>query len=379
MNGFADRLSATAFVFRGYNVTNLGRSAELLAHPKFGPVIEPYLKEAGETCAEVTGQPVDLAARIRRREEADLDHYAEAVALVMAMEIAQIRLLRDFYGVDYSQARMAFGYSLGEIAALVAGGVMEMRHALRVPLSVAKDCAELARDTTLGVLFSRGPALDAEAVERLCLRINQAGQGVIGISAYLSPNSLLLSGQGKTMDRFADLMSEWLPQRLYLRKNDYHWPPLHTPIMWQRAIPNRSAVMMHTVPGAMQPPVPPVLSMVTGKMSYTDLNCRDMMARWIDHPQRLWDVVYETLAQGIELIVHVGPEPNLVPATFNRLAENVKSQLATRSWAGIGLRAISRAVRRPWLAKLLPQRSALLRAPLVEQVVLEDWLLSQDV
>ncbi len=237
MNGFADRLSATAFVFRGYNVTNLGRSAELLAHPKFGPVIEPYLKEAGEACADVTGQPVDLAARIRRREEADLDHYAEAVALVMAMEMAQIRLLRDFFGVDYSQARMAFGYSLGEIAALVAGGVMDMRHALRVPLSVAKDCAELARDTTLGVLFSRGPALDAEAVERLCLRINQAGQGVIGISAYLSPNSLLLSGQGQTMDRFADLMSEWLPQRLYLRKNDYRWPPLHTPIMWQRRFP----------------------------------------------------------------------------------------------------------------------------------------------
>ncbi len=174
-------------------------------------------------------------------------------------------------------------------------------------------------------------------------------------------------------------MREALQERVYLRKNDYRWPPLHTPIMWQRAIPNRSAVMMHTVPGAMRPPVPPVVSMVTGKMSYTDLNCRDLMARWIDHPQRLWDAVYETLAQGIEVIVHVGPEPNLVPATFNRLAENVKSQLATRSWAGIGLRAISRAVRRPWLVKLLPQRSALLRAPLVEQVVLEDWLLGQNV
>ena len=101
------------------------------------------------------------------------------------------------------------------------------------------------------------------------------------------------------------------------------------------------------------------------------------MEQWIDHPQRLWDAVYETLAQGIEVIIHVGPTPNLVPATYTRLAENVKSQLATRSWTGMGLRAVSRAVRRPWLAKLLPQRSALLRAPLVEQVVLEDWLLSQ--
>jgi [acyl-carrier-protein] S-malonyltransferase len=293
------------------------------------------------------------------------------------MEMAQLRLLKDFFGVEYSQARLAYGYSLGEIAALVAGGVMEMRHALRVPLSVAKDCAELARDSTLGVLFSRGPALDADAVQRLCLRINQAGQGVIGISAYLSPNSLLLNGQGNTIDHFQDLMSEWLPQRLHLRKNDYHWPPLHTPIVWQRAIPNRCAVMMHTLPGALQTPIPQVLSLVTGKTSYNDRNCRDLLVQWIDHPQRLWDAVYETLAPGIEVVIHVGPAPNLVPATFTRLAENVKSQLATRSWAGMGLRAVSQAVRRPWLAKLLPQRSALLRAPLIEQIVLEDWLLSQ--
>jgi len=31
----------------------------------------------------------------------------------------------------------------------------------------------------------------------------------------------------------------------------------------------------------------------------------------------------------------------------------------------------------PWLKRLLPDRAALLRAPLVEQIVLEDWLLSQ--
>jgi [acyl-carrier-protein] S-malonyltransferase len=377
MNGLKERLSSTAFVFRGYNVTNLGRSGELLAHPLYGPVIEPFLKEASDVCAEATGGPVDLAARIRRSEETDLDSYAEAISLIVAMEMAQLRLLKDFFGVEYSQARLGYGYSLGELAALVASGVMEMRHALRVPLSVAKDCAELARDSTLGVLFSRGPALDTDAVQRLCLRINHAGQGVIGISAYLSPNSLLLNGQGSTIDHFQDLMSEWLPQRLHLRKNDYHWPPLHTPIVWQRAIPNRCAVMMHTLPGALQAPLPPVLSLVTGKTSYNDRNCRELMAQWIDHPQRLWDAVYETLAQGIEVIIHVGPTPNLVPATYTRLAENVKSQLATRSWTGMGLRAVSRAVRRPWLAKLLPQRSALLRAPLVEQVVLEDWLLSQ--
>ncbi len=71
---------------------------------------------------------------------------------------------------------------------------------------------------------------------------------------------------------------------------------------------------------------------------------------------------------GIETIVHVGPEPNLVPATFKRLADNVATQMASRSWEGMGLRAVGQAVRRPWLAKILPVRSSLLRAPFVQQV-----------
>ena len=370
------RLASTAFFFRGYNTTNLGRSQELLAHPAYGPVVEPFLKEAGQICADVIGRPVDLVGRVRRREETDLNSYADAVSLIVAMELAQIQLLREFFGIDYTQARMGFGYSLGELAALVAGGVMDMRDALRVPLTVSADCVELAAGTTLGVLFSRGPALDGRAVERLCLRINQAGHGVIGISAYLSPNSLLLHGQGNTVDRFVELMPEWLPQRLHLRKNEHLWPPLHTPIVRQRNIPNRAAVLMHTIAGGMKSPVPPILSLVTGKLSYDDVNCRELMAQWIDHPQRLWDAVYETLAQGIEIVVHVGPEPNLGPATFTRLSDNVRSLTSDRSIAGLRMRAISQAVRRPWLARLLPHRSALLRAPLIEQIVLEDWLLA---
>jgi hypothetical protein len=61
------------------------------------------------------------------------------------------------------------------------------------------------------------------------------------------------------------------------------------------------------------------------------------------------------------------------------LADNVRGQLNGRTIGGFGLRAMSRAVRRPWLSRLLPSRSALLRAPLIEQINLEDWLLAQKV
>ncbi len=374
-----EHVANSAFVFRGYNVTNLGRTRELLEHRDYGPIVEHYLLEGARIYHESIGGTIDLVARVRSNQEMTLEEYAEAVALIVAMEQAHLKLLEEFFHVQYQKVRLAFGYSLGEVSALVASGVMDMAAALRIPLAMAADCVDLAHDVTLGVLFSRGPALDAEAVQRLCLRVNQTGEGVIGISSYLSPNSLLLMGQGKTIDHFADLMPEWIPQKLYLRKNDSRWPPMHTPIVWQHNVPNRSAVMMQTLPGGFTAPVPPVLSLVTGKQSYNDVNAREILTQWIDHPQRLWDAVSETLAMGIETVVHVGPEPNLVLATFKRLAANVATQMANRSWEGMGLRAVGRAVRRPWLAKLLPTRSSLLRAPFVQQIVLEDWLLEQKI
>ncbi len=178
------------------------------------------------------------------------------------------------------------------------------------PVAVA-----LSTGVTLGVLFSRGPLLDLDLVDRLCLEINLAGEGVIGMSSILSPNTVLLLGQRDTMDRFADRMHERFPARVYLRKNKEQWPPMHTSIVWQRNIPNRVGVMMHTLPGQFKKPVPPtVLAGDPASLSYQRLTTPARFSiRWIDQPQRLWDAVYETLASGVQTVIHVGPDPNLIP------------------------------------------------------------------
>ncbi|MGD9721191.1 MAG: hypothetical protein AB7O59_03940 [Pirellulales bacterium] len=376
-NQLMDRLGVTAYAFRGYNVTNLGRSTELLAHPVYGPVVEGYLKTAGTICADTMRRKVDLVARVRRNEETTLETYHEAIALIVAIELAQIRVLEEFFDVRMDRAKMIYGYSLGELTAVCAAGVFDMEAALRVPLEVAADCVALAHDVTMGVLFSRGPLLDFEEVKRLCVTISAQGQGTIGISSFLAPNTVLLLGQNGTIDEFSRRMHDVFPARVYLRKNDHKWPPVHTPLMWQRNIPNRVGVMMQTLPGGFVRPNPPVLSLVTGKLSYNDYNSREILLQWIDQPQRLWDAVYETLAQRIETVIHVGPDPNLIPATFHRLRDNVQAQLTGNSLNKLGLRAMARAARRPWLTALLPSRTALLRAPTVRHIILEDWLLDQ--
>jgi [acyl-carrier-protein] S-malonyltransferase len=373
------KIGNAALAFRGYNVKNLGRSREILLHDAYGPIVRGYLKEAGAVCADLIGKRVDLVKRVRLNRETQLRTYPEAVALIVAMELAQIKLLKEFHGVNSHDAKFAFGYSLGEITAVAHGGMLEMANVLQVPLAMAQDSIELAKDVTMGVLFSRGPALVEDEVARLCLRISAENRGVIAMSAVLSPNTFLLLGQGDTIDRFKNSMHDLLDKRVHLRVNPHHWPPLHCPITWQRSIPNRAALMLQTLPGGFVTPIPPVLSLVTGKTFYTDLNARDLLYRWVDHPQRLWDVIDHTLSSGIDTVLHVGPEPNLIPATFNRLSENVRQQVSGRSLGSISLRAVSGIVARPWLSSLMPSRTSLLRAPMIRHIALESWLLEQPV
>jgi len=368
-------IATTALAFRGYNITNLGRTAELLAHEAYRSILTEELERFSAICSDYTDDPTDLMSHISSGVEPGLARYAESVALVVAVEVAQMRMLSEVHEVNMSHAKLAFGYSLGELVAISFGGVFPVDEMVRVPLALAADSVELAREITMGVLFSRGPKIEESDVERLCLQITSEGKGTLGISAVLSPNTYLLIGQRQTTSRFKAIMHDLLPHRAHLRINTNRWPPLHTPIVRQRNITDRAAVMLETLPGGFSPSSPPVLSLVTGKMSYDDHSARDILRNWVDHPQRLWDAVDETLSQGVETIVHIGPEPNVIPSTFRRLSENVRQQTDGSSLGSLGMRAVSGMARRPWLAALLPSRANLLLAPQVHHVILEEWLL----
>jgi len=368
-------ITETAFAFRGYNLTNLGRTDELLAHDAYRGIMADELKRFGNLASDLLGRRINLKQRVDLQTESGLENYAESLALIMAVEIAQMRILTELHGVEFTRAKLALGYSLGELVTICCCGMFAAEEMAQVPLSMADDCAELAKDVSMGILFSRGPVIDEIDVQRLCIHITSEGRGTVGISAVLSPNTYLLIGQQDTVKRFKQMMHDLLPHRAHLRVKSGRWPPVHTPIVRQVHLPDRTAVMLETMAGGSIPPCPPVLSLVTGEQSYDDHRGRTVLRDWCDHPQRLWDCVYETLAAGVETIVHVGPAPNVIPATFRRLSANVQEQTSGSSLGSLGMRAAAGLARRPWLSAILPERAALLRAPMVRHVILEDWLL----
>ncbi|MGI9455851.1 MAG: hypothetical protein ACR2NU_04775 [Aeoliella sp.] len=369
------QISRAAFAFRGYNLTNLGRTPELWEVDAYRPTLQNWLDLGSSVCESMHGGKTDLAARVVGHLEADLEHYAEAVALVMSIELAQIELLRELHGVNYSESKLAFGYSLGELTAVAANEITSPDEAMQVPVGLAHDCAALARDVTLGILFSRTEAIDEAAVGGLCEEITSECNGVIGVSAMLSPNSFLVLGQGDTLSRFKIRMADVFPKSAHLKRDSHHWPPLHTPIVRQRHVPDRASVMMEKMSATPGLPKPTLFSLATGAPDYGVQPVREILRRWIDHPQRLWDAVVHTLSEDVSVMIHVGPAPNVIPATFHRLSDNVGQQLEQLSLKSLGKRAISGLAGRRWLANLLPTSASLLRAPTVEHVILEDWLL----
>lgn len=371
------RMGSAAFAYRGYNVTNLGKSPELLAHKIYGPIVRKALQEASEVCADILKRPVNLIERVEQRLPSSLDTFADDAGMIVAIEIAQIRVLEEIFEVPVRQARVAMGYSLGELPALDLAGVFKINDLSPILLELSNDCAELARNVSMGVLFTRGQSIELADVRRLCLRISAEDKGLIAPSTQLAPNAVLLLGEHDTIDRFQAAMIDFFPERMILRRNQHKWPPLHTPILWQRNISNRTALRLARLPGGFQAPAPTVISCVTGKADYNDYNARDILTQWVDHPQLLWDALYETMNSGVDLIVHVGPEPNMIPDTLNRIATNVKSQVGANFFARVGRRVMTSMARRAWLTPLLSSKAAILRAPFIEHVILEDWLLAQ--
>src|SRR3954451_25473591 len=109
-----------------------------------------YLARGGEICAEIIRRPVDLVAAVSERREFGLDRYAEAIALIVAADLAQVELLEEFHGVRFPEAKLAYGYSLGELSAVACGGVLQMAEVLSVPVAMAEDAAALANNTVMG-------------------------------------------------------------------------------------------------------------------------------------------------------------------------------------------------------------------------------------
>src|SRR6204780_4479931 len=104
-NGLKKRVGNTAFTFRGYNITNLGRTLELLAHPDYGPVVRRHLDDASRICTRITGRKVNLLGRVHRKAKTTLSSYGQDICLIVAVELAQLQILKEMFDISVADAK----------------------------------------------------------------------------------------------------------------------------------------------------------------------------------------------------------------------------------------------------------------------------------
>ena len=211
---------------------------------------------------------MDLVDHVCRGGESGIDDLARDNAAIVAMELAQLLILEELFDIPVRSARLSFGFSTGELAALVFGGVFTLEQLFGFLVPMAMDCATLSDDTRLAVLSTRRSDLRPREVERACRDVRSEGRGLIGPTAYLSPRAALVVGQGRTLDRLAEILAEYLPADARLRPKQDRWTPLHSPLVWQQNLPNRTAVLLHRIEGRLNAPSPPIVSCVDGQVGY---------------------------------------------------------------------------------------------------------------
>jgi [acyl-carrier-protein] S-malonyltransferase len=210
---------------------------------------------------------------------------------ILACDVAAFRVL-EALGVGFVGAA---GHSLGEFAALVAAGVLELTDALRIVAirGRAMQAAGEARPGTMTALLGVGSS-DAAA---LC---DQArGDDVLLVANENSPRQVVISGSVAAIERAEALAAERKLRAVRLNVAG----AFHSPLMEPAVEPLSAAISE----AAFAPARFPIASNVTGTLVTDPAELRALAQRQVVSPVR-WEASVGALRElGADTFVEAGP------------------------------------------------------------------------
>jgi [acyl-carrier-protein] S-malonyltransferase len=213
-----------------------------------------------------------------------------------AMLAADVALYRAWIARGGAQPSVAAGHSLGEIAALVAAGVLDFADAVRLVRLRAEAMQRAVPEGQGGMAAILG--MDDDAVRALCA---DAGQGeVLEAVNYNAPGQVVIAGAKAAVERAAVLAKERGAKRALPLPVSV---PSHCALMQPAAAELRAAL----ADIALKPAAFPVLHNAD-VAAYTDADqVRDALARQLHSPVRWVETVRAIAASGTTHMVECGP------------------------------------------------------------------------
>lgn len=270
---------AVAIVFPGQGSQYPGMADAWTQHPASRAVLDEVSEAMGR----------DLAASCH--DEALLATTEFVQPALFACDVAAARVL-EAEGV---RTAAAAGHSLGEYAALVAAGALDLIPAMHAVIErgAAMQMASEQRPGTMTALL--GPTTE-EAAE-LC---EIAGRGdVLAVANENAAKQTVLSGSVEAIERVEELARSRGAKAIRLNVAG----AFHSPLMQPALARVREAVAALDI----REPAFPVVPNVSGRPTTEPSAIRDQLARHVVSPVRWSRSVEAMAATGVDAFVEVGP------------------------------------------------------------------------
>lgn len=249
-----------------------------------------------------------------------------AQPVVFAHSIGVYTVLKEELGLE---ARAIAGHSLGEYAALTAGGVLTLENAFTILLHRATAMAEAVRRSPGNMYAVIG--LPADAVERVCEEV----QGYVLPVNYNAPTQTVIAGE---TDAAADAAARFAQLSVRCQK-------LATEGAFHTGLMTPAAEMLHNaiadIPFCEVPSIP-FYSNVTGERMESIPSLADYLARHMVSPVRFTDQLTAISMAGCGSFVEAGPGKvlsGLVKRTLKDMlianVEDLKSLQRTKESFGL--------------------------------------------
>jgi [acyl-carrier-protein] S-malonyltransferase len=313
-------MKKTALIFPGQGSQYIGMGQE-------------FIKQSGEASAlmdlaeTISGFPIRSLCFEGPLEELTRVLYLQpALTAVNLICWQQLRTLLP----DFKPAFLA-GHSLGEYSALYAAGVLTLVDTLSL---VTKRGEFMEREG------SRHPGgmcavvgLSIEAVEELLAAFT--GPGIVVVANHNTATQIVLSGDKAGLDavgeQCAALGAKVIPLQVSVAN--------HSPLV-AGAVADFAAFMQDIV---FQPPKIPVLFNVTGDYEQKPAAIQAIMAQQIASRVRWLTIVEQMLAQGVELIVELGPK-NILTGMFRKIVPKQSGITCLQADTPEGLRKVAETI-----------------------------------
>jgi len=259
---------------------------------QFVGMADPWLEhEVSRAVLEQTSTVIGYDVAAACRDEDALRATDLVQPALLACDVAAFRVL-EAEGVGFGGAA---GHSLGEFAALVASGALELEPALELVTirGRAMQAAGEERPGTMSALLGVGPEQAAELCDAA------RGDDVLLVANENSAQQVVISGSTAAVERAEALAAERKVRAIRLKVAG----AFHSPLMEPAVVPLAEAIDGTTFRDARFP----VATNVTGEPTSDATTLRALLKRHVVSPVR-WERCARSLAEmGADTFLEAGP------------------------------------------------------------------------